>query len=82
MYWVMLPLAVIGAVILVRRRVRVWPLLSTVVVVSVTTALTYGQQRFRSAAEPAIVVLAAVSLVAVSRAMPRWVRNRRYTPSL
>jgi len=68
MYWVLLPLAVIGAVVLVRRPVRIWPLLSTAVVVSITTALTYGQQRFRSGAEPAIVVLAAVSLVALTRA--------------
>jgi 4-amino-4-deoxy-L-arabinose transferase-like glycosyltransferase len=65
MYWVLLPLAVAGAVVLVRRRARVWPLVSTAVVVSVTTALTYGQQRFRTAAEPAIVVLAAVAVGAV-----------------
>jgi 4-amino-4-deoxy-L-arabinose transferase-like glycosyltransferase len=65
MYWVLLPLAVAGAVLVVRRRtVRLWPLLSTVVLVSVTTVVTYGQQRFRVAAEPAIVVLAAVAVVA------------------
>jgi hypothetical protein len=45
--------------------VRVWPLLSTAVVVALTTALTYGQQRFRVAAEPSLVVLAAVSVAAV-----------------
>jgi 4-amino-4-deoxy-L-arabinose transferase-like glycosyltransferase len=65
MYWVLLPLAVAGAIVLVRRKVRVWPLVSTAVVASVTTALTYGQQRFRIAAEPAIVVLAAVTLAAL-----------------
>jgi 4-amino-4-deoxy-L-arabinose transferase-like glycosyltransferase len=65
MYWMLLPLAVAGAVLLVRRRARVWPLLSTSVVVSVTTVLTYGQQRFRIAAEPAVVVLAAVAVVVV-----------------
>jgi 4-amino-4-deoxy-L-arabinose transferase-like glycosyltransferase len=66
MYWVLLPLAVLGAVILVQRRIRVWPLLSTGVLVVLTTALTYGQQRFRTAAEPAIVVLAAVTAVAIA----------------
>jgi len=65
MYWVLLPLAVVGVVLLVRRRVRVWPLLSTAVVVVLTTAFTYGQQRFRIAAEPSLVVLAAVSIAAV-----------------
>jgi 4-amino-4-deoxy-L-arabinose transferase-like glycosyltransferase len=66
MYWVLLPLAVLGAVILVQRRIRVWPLLSTGVLVVLTTALTYGQQRFRTAAEPAIVVLAAATVVAIA----------------
>jgi 4-amino-4-deoxy-L-arabinose transferase-like glycosyltransferase len=65
MYWVLLPFAVAGAVLLLRRRARVWPLLSTAVVVVLTTALTYGQQRFRIADEPSLVVLAAVSVVAV-----------------
>src|SRR5262249_9632510 len=66
MYWVLLPLAVAGAIVLVRRPMRVWPLLSTAVVGSITTALTYGQQRLRTAAEPAIVVLAAVSVVVLA----------------
>jgi hypothetical protein len=65
MYWVLLPLAVVGVVLLYRRRARVWPLLSAGVVVVLTTALTYGQQRFRVAAEPSVVVLAAVSVAAV-----------------
>jgi hypothetical protein len=58
--------AIPRAFFLVRRRARVWPLLSTAVVVSVTTVLTYGQQRFRSAAEPAIVVLAAVAVATIA----------------
>jgi 4-amino-4-deoxy-L-arabinose transferase-like glycosyltransferase len=62
---VLLPFAVAGAVLLLRRRARVWPLLSTAVVVVLTTALTYGQQRFRIADEPSLAVLAAVSVVAV-----------------
>ena len=73
MYWALLPLAVAGTVLLVRRKQRVWPLLSTAVLVSITTMLTYGQQRFRAAAEPAIVVLAAVAVVAIVGA----VRSRR-----
>jgi 4-amino-4-deoxy-L-arabinose transferase-like glycosyltransferase len=71
MYWVLLPLAVTGAIVLVRRRVRVWPLVSAAVVVVITTALTYGQQRFRTAAEPAIVVLAAVGLASIAARRPR-----------
>jgi len=67
MYWVLLPLAAAGAVIVARRRrARLWPLLSTGVLVSFTTVATYGQQRFRIAAEPALVVLAAVTIVTLA----------------
>jgi hypothetical protein len=74
LYWMLLPVALIGVVLLVRRRARVWPLLSTAVVVALTTALTYGQQRLRIAAEPSLVVLAAVSVAAVVA-----IRHRRST---
>jgi 4-amino-4-deoxy-L-arabinose transferase-like glycosyltransferase len=69
MYWLMAPLAIVGAVLVHRARRPIWPLLSTAVSVVVVSALTYGQQRFRIAAEPAICVLAAVTLVQVTRAV-------------
>jgi asparagine N-glycosylation enzyme membrane subunit Stt3 len=71
MYWLMLPLAIAGAFVLHRRRVHLWPLLATAVTVCLVAALTYGQQRFRIAAEPAIIVLAAVTLVALGRRVRR-----------
>lgn len=71
-YWALLPLAVAGAVVVARRRTaRLWPLLSTAVLVSATTLATYGQQRFRVAAEPAVVVLGAVALVALVQRIGR-----------
>jgi Dolichyl-phosphate-mannose-protein mannosyltransferase len=69
MFWVLMPFAVGGVVLLRRKRVPIWPLVSTVVVVSITAMLTYGQQRFRVAAEPAIIATAAVALVAIGRAV-------------
>jgi hypothetical protein len=66
MYWVLLPLAVAGVVVLIRRRVPVWPLNTTAITVSIVVTLTYGQQRFRIAAEPALLVLAAVAVVAIA----------------
>ncbi|HUF85541.1 MAG TPA: glycosyltransferase family 39 protein [Acidimicrobiia bacterium] len=72
MYWVLLPLALAGFVLVARRRrARVWPLLSTGVLVSLTTVVTYGQQRFRAADEPALVVLAAVAIVAIASRLRR-----------
>jgi 4-amino-4-deoxy-L-arabinose transferase-like glycosyltransferase len=67
MYWVLAPLAIAGAVLLRRRRRLLWPLVATAVTVTIVAAATYGQQRFRIAAEPAILVLAAVTLVELGR---------------
>ena len=65
--WILFPLAVIGIVLLARRRVPIWPLVATAVTATIVAALTYGQQRFRIAAEPTILVGAAVAIVAVVR---------------
>ena len=62
MYWVLLPFAIAGAIVLRRRRRLLWPLAATAVTVTLVAAATYGQQRFRIAAEPAILVLAAVAI--------------------
>jgi hypothetical protein len=48
-----------------RRRRRSWPLLVPALVVTIASAATYGQTRFRVPAEPTIVVLAAVAIAAV-----------------
>lgn len=61
-FWLLVPFAVAGAVTLRQRRRTIWPLLSTVIVVTVVSALFYGLLRFRAPAEVALVVLAAVAL--------------------
>jgi 4-amino-4-deoxy-L-arabinose transferase-like glycosyltransferase len=63
--WALYPLAIAGAVILVRRRAPVWPLAAAVISVLASTLVTYGNQRFRIGAEPAILVAAATAVVAV-----------------
>jgi 4-amino-4-deoxy-L-arabinose transferase-like glycosyltransferase len=67
MYWVLAPFAIAGAFLLRRRRRLLWPLIATAVTVTIVAAATYGQQRFRISAEPAILVLAAVTLDALWR---------------
>jgi 4-amino-4-deoxy-L-arabinose transferase-like glycosyltransferase len=62
MYFVLLPLAVYGLLLLRRRRVRIWLILVPVVMVSVTMVVIYGFLRFRQPAEISLVVLAAVAL--------------------
>lgn len=64
MYFAMVPFTIAGIVIVARRRRRfLWPLASTMVMVVFVSALTYGNQRFRLVAEPAIIVFAGVGLV-------------------
>jgi 4-amino-4-deoxy-L-arabinose transferase-like glycosyltransferase len=73
MYWLLAPLAIVGSVLLRRRKRLIVPLVATAVTVTIGAALTYGQQRFRIAAEPAILVLAAVPLVELARGARRYV---------
>ena len=68
-YWLILPLAVAGALVLRLRRVRFWPLLAPIGLVTLMGVFVYGSTRFRVAAEPMLLVLAAVSLDTVWRSM-------------
>jgi Dolichyl-phosphate-mannose-protein mannosyltransferase len=64
-YYPLLVAAVAGWAVMRRRRRRTWPLLVPVLIVTIASAITYGQTRFRVPAEPSIVVLAAVAIAAV-----------------
>jgi hypothetical protein len=57
----LIPAAVVGAIALRRRRVRVLPLLAPAIVVTVAAAAFYPRIRYRAPAEVGIVVLAAVA---------------------
>jgi hypothetical protein len=72
-FWLLAPLAAVGA-LLTRRRDRA-VLLIPVMIALVTTVVIYGGHRIRSAAEPAIVVLAAV-------AVDRWLQRRQFSESV
>lgn len=74
---VLLPLAAAGVILVgVRRRLgRV--LLAPVVLVTLTSLLGYGNQRFRVAAEPVLVVAACVALVHAARIVLARARTLR-----
>jgi 4-amino-4-deoxy-L-arabinose transferase-like glycosyltransferase len=59
--------AIAGAIIMWRRRARraLWVLFVPAIAVTVGVAVTYGQTRFRAAAEPSLAILAAVAVVAL-----------------
>lgn len=65
-YYPTLIAAIAGAVIMWRRRARraLWVLLVPAIAVTIGVALTYGQTRFRAAAEPSLAILAAVAVAA------------------
>ena len=73
MFWVMVPFAVYGVVLLRRRKRPSWPMIAPVIVVAVASAALHGCTRFRAGAEPGIIVLASVGIaaVAVSLVSPR-----------
>jgi len=77
-WWLLIVPAIAGAVIVRRRRELLWPLASTVVIVSITVMAFYGIVRFRLPADVAATVLAAVAIEAVVR---RFRRNAPDDPS-
>ena len=81
MYFPLLVASVAGWVVMRRRRRRSWPLLVPVLTVTIASAVTYGQTRFRVPAEPSLVVLTAVAVAAVvAREWPPR-RKRAATPA-
>jgi 4-amino-4-deoxy-L-arabinose transferase-like glycosyltransferase len=62
LYFVLLPLAAYGIVLLRRRRVPLLIVLAPFLTVTATVLLAYGQIRFRHSAELSLVVLTAVAL--------------------
>ncbi len=61
-YYLLLPFAVAGALVLRRRRISIWPLIAIPVAITITAMLTYGMTRFRAPADMLMCVLAAVSV--------------------
>ena len=64
-WYLLVPFAVAGAVLLRRRRVSLLPVVATVIVVVVAVALTWGTPRFRVPVDVVVVVLAAVAIDAL-----------------
>ncbi len=75
-FWTFYPvviLAVVGALLLRRRRILLFPLLAFPVMTLIAVAATFAQWRYRAASEPALVLLAAV---AITHLYERFARTR------
>jgi 4-amino-4-deoxy-L-arabinose transferase-like glycosyltransferase len=65
MYYALLVLSTAGAVVLRRRKVPIFPLVALGLDVVASVLLTFGQTRYRSTFEVALVLLSAVTIDAV-----------------
>lgn len=72
MFYPLMVLAIGGTVVLARRRQPLLPLLVPVAIVTFAALTAFGQSRYRAPAEPLLMVLAAVGLMAFIG----WVRHR------
>ncbi len=80
--WCLAAAAIGGVIVLRRRRIPTLPLLATPIVLSVASTMIYGTTRFRAAAEPSVVLLAAVGLGApLSAVLSRHGRNTDVPPA-
>ncbi|HEX2736925.1 MAG TPA: glycosyltransferase family 39 protein [Acidimicrobiia bacterium] len=64
-YFVLMPMAIAGAVLLYRRRVTILPMLALLTIVVAAVLLAFGNTRYRTPMEIAIVALSAVTIDAV-----------------
>jgi hypothetical protein len=69
LFYVSLILSVYAMIVLRRRRVSLVPVLAPIATVAVATIVTFGQTRFRAAADVSLAILAAVAVDA-------WLRTR------
>jgi hypothetical protein len=71
-FWLIVPLSIAGFVLLWRRKRPIWPLLALPVLVSIVAVYAFGNLRYRSIAEVALVATAAVTMDAlVTRFWPK-----------
>ena len=61
-YYLVAVLAVIGLVMLRRRRIPIFPLVAIPATIILTATIAFGQLRYRAAAEPSLVIAAAAAL--------------------
>jgi MYXO-CTERM domain-containing protein len=64
-YYVLMPLALLGAILLWRRRGPLLAVTAWIPIVTLTAAAAFGNTRYRTAAEMSVVILAAVAIDAL-----------------
>ena len=70
-YYLLLPFAIGGLVVMRRRRIPIFPMIAIAVSVTITVALSFGITRYRAPVDAVLPVLAAVALDALWRRRDR-----------
>jgi 4-amino-4-deoxy-L-arabinose transferase-like glycosyltransferase len=70
-FYVMVPVAVVGAVVLRRRRLLLFPFVAMILLTSITAVLAFGDARFAVEADVALAMLAGIGLDAGTRVVGR-----------
>jgi 4-amino-4-deoxy-L-arabinose transferase-like glycosyltransferase len=79
--WLLVPFAVVGAVVVARRNWRVFTVIAMpFVVVVANVAVFYGSTRMRVAAEPSLALLGATGIVAAVTKLRRRPKGAETTP--
>lgn len=84
-YYALFFLGVYGIVAMYRRRLVLYPLVVPVVVAAIGAMICFGTTRYRAAAEPSLVILAAVAIEALLRSIgprhgaPAWATGATVT---
>jgi 4-amino-4-deoxy-L-arabinose transferase-like glycosyltransferase len=66
-YYALLPFAIVGLVVMRRRKIAIWPVIVFAVIATIAAATTFGVTRYRAPAEVGLVLAAAIGIVAVCR---------------
>ncbi len=66
-YWLLAPFAIVGLVVLRKRRTPIFPFIAIVAATVITVAMSFGITRYRAPVDAVIPVLAAIGLAALWR---------------
>jgi 4-amino-4-deoxy-L-arabinose transferase-like glycosyltransferase len=66
-YWLLMPFAIFGLVVMRRRRIPIFPYIAIALSVTISVALAYGITRYRAPVDTVLPLLAAIGLDAIWR---------------
>jgi hypothetical protein len=72
--------SIFGVFVMRRRKLPVTPLAALIVNVVISTAITFGQSRYRASAEIAFVLMGTAGFVGLAEIVKRW-RQRGLPPA-